>query len=269
MPHREGVINRIIGKGLVGLALMAVMLPGVTHAVDYAGTCPADWTLLLPDGRIKAVNVSSVTDLFGKFGVDAARSYCFEAFASSYVDYPSMWQLNTTAACIDADPASIGTEWVPRGATPPHYGNDTNTLRYCGIAPAQAQIYYRVRSFSGSSMEVSASETTLFNPRWSTCNDFLSSWGFMNTTPSTTINGLLSVNDGTNTYTKSLSIPPERLIYVFSSESFDQGLIGANKAGSAWFAHDGPPGSIRGDCYYAKSPVMVPSSFEPVRAIGR
>ncbi len=265
MPYKEEVMNRIVGKGFVALALMAVMLPGMAHA----GACPAEWTLLLPDGRIKVVNVSSVTDLFGKFGVDAARSYCFEAFVSNYSDNPAVWQLNTTNACNDADLQSISTEWVSRGAAPPHYGAHENTLRYCAIAPASAQVHYRVRSFSGSSMEVSASETTLFNPRWSTYNGFLSSWGFINTTPDTTINGLLSVNDGTDTYTKSLSLPPGKLTYFFSNQSFDQGLIGDNKAGSAWFAHDGPPGSIRGDCYYAKSPVMVPSSFNPVREMGR
>lgn len=259
-------MSSFVGKGFVALALVAVMFPGMA----FAGACPTDGldqSKVLPDGRISLWYVSNATDLYGSFGTEIGRSYCFEAFAPDYLDTPGLPKLNSLAGC--SNDVNIGAEWVDRRAALPEYGGLANTLRRCGIAASTGGIYYRISSGIGSTMNISASETTLFNPRWSTYNGFLSSWGFMNTS-SSTISGVLSVNDGTNTYSMNLTLQPMRLTYVFSSQTFDVGgLIGADKAGSAWFAHDGPPGSVRGDCYYAKSGVMVPSSFAPAREMGR
>ncbi len=251
-------MDRSMGRGFFALVvvLMAVTLPGMAFA---AATC-AGWAALVPDGRIERVTTSTTDDLQCGTRVTAGRSYCIEANQLQWYNGVSIPFINYNASCPDTSTA----DFVSRMSAEPQGVNTGAFRRYCGIASSSGSLGFRLANSSavGNLVDLNFTETTLYNPRWSTYNGFLSSWGFQNTT-SFDINGVLTLDDGTSTYTKTLVLPAGKLTYVFSN---DAALgLGADKAGSAMFAHDGPPGGVKGDCYYAKSGVMIPSSFEPAR----
>lgn len=104
-------------------------------------------------------------------------------------------------------------------------------------------------------------DTTLFNPRWTTYSGFSTQWGLTNTTSSDVLGTFTvidldgsilstvtnaSVKAGVTTffYTWALGLPPDHV-------------------GSATFAYIGPPGAILADAYYlnANATVVVPSFF--------
>lgn len=106
-------------------------------------------------------------------------------------------------------------------------------------------------------------DTTLFNPRWSTYSGFDTQWGFTNMSDMT-ITGTLSIYDANNRLIKSVqvTIPGGGQIFRLSNSS-DINLP-RNNAGSAMFAYNGPPNAILGDAYFLNgdASVIVYAKFE-------
>jgi hypothetical protein len=106
-------------------------------------------------------------------------------------------------------------------------------------------------------------DTTLFNPRWSTFASFDTQWGLTNMSDMS-VTGTLSIYDGNNKLIKStqVTVPPTGQVFRLSNAS-DLNLP-RDTAGSAVFAYNGPPRAILGDAYFinAAATVIVYAKFE-------
>lgn len=106
-------------------------------------------------------------------------------------------------------------------------------------------------------------DTTLFNPRWSTWSGFDTSWGFTNMSDMP-ITGTLYVYGAGNQLlaAKQISIPANQQVFRSSNPS-DLNLP-RNNAGFALFAHNGPPGAVVADAYMqnGNATSTVPAKFE-------
>lgn len=106
-------------------------------------------------------------------------------------------------------------------------------------------------------------DTTLFNPRWSTWSGFDTSWGFTNMSDMP-ITGTLYVYGPNNRLLAAtqVSIPANQQLFRTSYPS-DLSLP-RNNAGYAVFAHNGPPGAILADAYIQNGSlsVITPEKFE-------
>jgi len=106
-------------------------------------------------------------------------------------------------------------------------------------------------------------DTTLFNPRWSTWSGFDTSWGFTNMSDMPITGTLYVYNSGNQLLVAaSISIPANQRV---SSGSSPANLnLPRNNSGYALFAHNGPPGAVLADAYLQNSTVtvIVPEKFE-------
>jgi hypothetical protein len=108
--------------------------------------------------------------------------------------------------------------------------------------------------------QIRVTDTTLFNPRWSTYSGFDTQWGFNNTT-AVTITGTLTItnSDGTVLNTVPLSLPPGRMTLLSAKGK----SIPVDHYGTATLAYVGPAGAIQADAYFinGNATVIVPSAF--------
>jgi hypothetical protein len=95
--------------------------------------------------------------------------------------------------------------------------------------------------------QIRATDSTLFNPRWSTYSGFDTQWGFNNTTAAT-ITGTLTItnSDGTVLNAVPLSLPPGRMTLLSAKGE----SIPVNHFGTATLAYVGPAGAIQADAYF-------------------
>ena len=106
-------------------------------------------------------------------------------------------------------------------------------------------------------------DTTMFNPRWSTWSGWDTSWGFTNMSDMA-INGTLYVLNGSNQVLVAAPVTLSPNSQVFRSSGASDLKLPRNNAGSAFFAHDGPPSSVLADSYMVNGngSVVVYSKFE-------
>ena len=135
------------------------------------------------------------------------------------------------------------------------------SARASWIQESDATLYIQVTNpdqINAYTYQIRVTDTTLFNPRWTTYSGYETSWGLTNTT-STSINGTLTVFDVSGTVLQTLpeTIGANLAVFVFATQKG----VPTNHAGSATFAYVGPPGSILGDSYYLKPGITVPSFF--------
>ena len=95
-------------------------------------------------------------------------------------------------------------------------------------------------------------DTTLFNPRWSTWSGFDSSWGFTNMSDMT-ITGTLYVFNTNNQLLVAATVTVAPNSQVFRVTGSSDLNLPRNNSGSAIFAHNGPPSSVIGDAYMVSS----------------
>lgn len=106
-------------------------------------------------------------------------------------------------------------------------------------------------------------DTTLFNPRWSTYSGYDTQWGFTNTSDMA-ISGTLSIYDSNNRLIKTtqFTVPAAGQVFRMSNTS-DLNLPREN-VGSAVFAYNGPPRAILADAYMlnGNATLVVYAKFE-------
>jgi hypothetical protein len=141
------------------------------------------------------------------------------------------------------------------------------------IAPTTEFIYAvientDVANVSIHNYQVRVTDTTLFNPRWSTYSGYVTSYSFLNNS-SHTIHGTLTINvtfGGSGTITYSLNgdagIAPGTQLVVTLGPGFTID-VPSQRAGTAMLAHDGPPGALTVDAYFSNSTSIVPAVFAP------
>jgi hypothetical protein len=104
-------------------------------------------------------------------------------------------------------------------------------------------------------------DTTLFNPRWTTYSGFSTQWGLTNTTGSDLVGNFTVVNlDGTVLKTVTNAAVKTGVTTFFYSSSLG---LPAEHVDSAVFAYIGPPGALAADAYYlnGNATVVVPALF--------
>lgn len=107
------------------------------------------------------------------------------------------------------------------------------------------------------------SDTTLFNPRWSTYSGFDTQWGFTNTSDMA-ITGTLSIYDSNSHLIKSTQVTVPAAGQVFRTSNSSDINLPRDTAGSATFAYNGPPRAILADAYMLNGPatVVIYAKFE-------
>jgi hypothetical protein len=107
-------------------------------------------------------------------------------------------------------------------------------------------------------------DTTLFNPRWSTYSGFDTQWGFTNMSDMAII-GTLSIYDSNNQLIKSTQVTVPAAGQVFRLSNPTDLNLPRDSVGSAIFAFNGPPRAILADAYMlnGNATVVVYAKFEP------
>ena len=106
--------------------------------------------------------------------------------------------------------------------------------------------------------QIRVTDTTLFNPRWTTFSGFDTQWGLNNTTGGN-ITGTMTVVDNTGVVVATIpeTLPPGLVTVVGALAS----SVPTNKVGNATFAYIGPAGAVQADAYYLRSGQTIPSVF--------
>jgi hypothetical protein len=273
MIMRNPILFKKLAFTLIVPTLMICFAPSRTRAEGICGT--GDYTILVPDGRILAGTIPASTlfsFVIGGHDTSATlpRSYSVEVRGPNggFFGAPNLFVRDDTT-CTLANTVSVNNTVL----TAPRIGCDgcasPANLRYSFTTVNRFTHFVVQNATTGSlNYSISVSETTMFNPRWSTFSGFVTQWGFQNTTESS-ISGTLTVLDSVSggPYTKSVTVAPNATVFAGSGETFLGGSIPANHAGGATFVHNGPPGSIKADAYLLNSnlSVIVPTEFKAVR----
>lgn len=222
-------------------------------------TCPND-PVLVSDGTESLDDlVVQSTTVFYQVNVKAGHSYSIEVYDHTDSTAAVSPMIKVTSDCSNAisgvmdvtniDPDISGgfsdrVSWVQ--------GSSDQTV-YIGIVnpdPNNAYTY-----------NIRVTDTTQFNPRWSTFAPFDTQWGITNTTTSP-ITGTLTVFSSTGavlaTITKTYAAG------LFTLVSARGNSVPVNQLGDATFTYVGPAGAILADAYAVNSAgtVIVPFKFE-------
>jgi hypothetical protein len=240
----------------VCLAAIVVLQP----ARASAQTCE-NYIPVIADGRIVGpvtAGAGNVAALY--FFVAAGRSYTVE-IASTGSSSPS-----AVTGGYGVDCPTVSGGWPSNSAMMPR--SDGRVIRLTIAATATTYIVTRVPT---GTVTYSVSETTLYNPSWSTAGGFATQWGLQNTTGSP-ITGTLTVTEsfgGSATYTREVTIPASSGVFVTTFDAFVGGPIPSGRGGTARFSHDGTSGSVNGDGFLVSSTQTIPISLRAVRDSGR
>jgi hypothetical protein len=226
--------------------LLAVLLglPAVSSAQTFVGT--------IPDGRVSdTVNIAAAaTVCFYFFGI-AGRSYSIEVQGSIAA--------NTTfteffGAVGEVCPVATAAGYtITTTNDPPHGGPGGNPAafgrRASFVAPSTGLYMVTVNNTGGitGAFKYSVSDTTLFNPLWSTFGGFETFYKFYNTT-SASCSVTLSLRNDNNTVraASTFSLAADNTSATRTTGSTDLNVTN-DVAGHAFITHDCPPGAIQVD----------------------
>jgi hypothetical protein len=210
----------------------------------------------LADGRVQGpyTITSGGDDLSFAIGVVAGRSYAIEALNAS--GFGSLSGNVNTSLCPNSDMAGIRDI----SGIAPHCPG-CGLLRWSFTAASTGFVELRVHTTNATGMDVllSASETTIYSPAWSTNGVFDTFYSLQNTT-NATINAtitLLSLG-GSVVDTATAAIPTGG---TFSTNTSASGLATPrNQTGVTRITHDGPSGSILCEAVIASFAISPPFS---------
>jgi len=252
---------------LRGLILVGIFMTWAGLA--FAGQTCATATVVPADGRVVDFDfVNTGTSNFYQFSVTKGHSYSVEV-REDYDDPPSTLtvQVNSeNATCTTAAAGGHRTEAI-EPALP------ANSFResFTAAASGTDSISVNNTGANGRYVSVSVSETTVFNPQFSTFVSFTTQYLFINTT-STAVHGVLTL-----TATLCAGALPAPIVTPVIVPAGANLVLAANPNGSiptpancggyAIFTHDGPPGSLLTDSLYLNpsASVIVSAKFAPTR----
>ena len=246
---------------LFGCVVSLSILTGATESTTCTGTV----SRLVPDGRIVHSSIPNATTFFWQFDGFAGKSYSIELMSEVDNGFPaSIIVYNTVDDCTTL--TSTLTLNVNTGTDPVLLSTG---LRRTFIAPNNGSYIIRMTNTSGAAhlYDLRVTDTTLYNPRWSTYSGFITQWGFRNTT-NTAINVTLTatgVLPASAPASITFTVPAKGEVFRIIAAGGGDINVGANHAGYADAAHDGPAGGILADAYHINpsATVIVPSTFEP------
>jgi len=233
------------------------------NAGEASAQC-LNFVLGIADGRVIGpfTNAGAVNLTVPYFQPSVGKSYAVEVWSansgliSSFTGGPG-------AGCPAANDASmtVTTSFEPR--------LDSRGTRVSFTSTSTAFIVTRVDS---GTFYYSVTDTTLYNPSWSTASPYATQWGLHNTT-NATITGTLTLREsfgGSATYTRAISLAANSTTFVTTFDTFVGGPIPAGRGGSATFTHNGPANSVQGDGYLVgTNGTVVPTIFRAMRDTAR
>lgn len=231
-------------KARVAVACLAVILCLGLWALPAAaeGTSCGNETILIPDGRITESTIPASTTFFYLISASrVGRSYSVEFKNTNGAAFP-------TPGTLTVFSDSCTTVLTTRTTTGIDPSAEFATERVSFI-PTTIQTRFRLVNGGASAVNYSfsASETTLFNPLWSTFGGFETFYRFQNTTNSSCSVTLTLKNDaGTTVATATIAISAGSTAPTRNTGPTDL-VVADNQAGQGLIVHDCPPGAIQAD----------------------
>jgi hypothetical protein len=231
--------------------------------VPSTSTCGSN-PILVADGTIIQDFVSANTTNYYFENFTGGHSYALE-ISDPFDTYHGVGaQLALLSSCL------AGPTFTDVVSTDPDISS-TFSDRISWIQPSSSGNQVSVANVdasNGYSYNIRLIDTTLFNPRWSSFNSFITQYGFLNNTGSA-LSGTLTVVDtsaGGTTHTLSFALPAGKVTFkVIGAGGSSDIVVPANHAGNASFAFVGPAGAIAADSYFinSTSTIIVPGIFAP------
>jgi hypothetical protein len=256
------------------LAVVTLFLPLLANALN----CPYFYPTVA-DGRVEnpyySVPASTSVAVFA--GIAPGHSYSVEmsqpydnllgiAAGTFFINFASGGDCPSTSSDIG------GTVVNTTNTDPSMVGSIGRRVSF--IASGSGYVYAVINNTDAGAAHnyrVTVTDTTYFNPRWSTNQGYITVYGFQNNSTQT-IHGTLTVNvtfGGTGTVTYSLNggagLAPGAQLLVAMGPGLTVN-VPAGEGGSATFVNDGPPGALTVDAYFANSTSLVPAVFAPRNA---
>ena len=213
------------------------------------------------DGRVKELSLAPSEDVGLFFNGVPGHSYSVEMsdqeskINSKFLGLASELCPTANAAGVNVtggfDPVILATRGFRGSFTATVAGTPFYTLHI-------------VNSAASTDITYSVSDTTQYNPRWSTFSGFTTQWGFQNTT-NFNITGTLKVftTAGTLVSNTTFDILSGRVVFKTTTGL----VIPASQSGNAIFTNNGPPGGIQADAFLISSDgkTVVPAKFDRLR----
>jgi hypothetical protein len=242
-------------RAVIGFAGL-LFLP-VVSGVAYAGTCTPTLLHGVADGQLLVTTVDNTNDISAVFWFEAGRSYSVQVTEPDYAgDLTTFF-----SAAHDACPTVDAAGWQHTEAIAPVI--DTATAQRASFTATLSDFYVaRIGVTSGThTVTVSASETTLFSPAWSTNGTYNTYYSFFNTTKSTIdVTLTLTKTDGSAAGTTTVAVPAGK-----TAATNTVALATPRSAtGTAVATHDGPPGAILVEADIANF-TLSPPYIQPVK----
>lgn len=236
--------------------------------------CGGNETPVIPDGRVVNSVIPASTTFFFLVQTQVGHEYSVE-LRSPAGTYGTLGGAMTIYSPTDTLSTSCATSTVSITDTTAAGPALTSGSRQSFNATDTTNSgFYRIKVVNslGTSVNysISAVDTTLFNPRWSTFSGFITQWGFKNTSD-ISVTCKLTANDtlgnpknapATISFTVAAGASAFKIIGNGSTLDIN---AGPQHGGDAFAACSGPPGSMKADAYFlAGNPtVIVPSTFAP------
>ena len=272
-------VSELIWCGL----LCAVLMPAAVHA---QGNVCANAIPVVADGRGTGLNSyfinASTTQWFSVEGF-ANSSYSLEIFdpfdPGMSVPVPIIYvgatfNFTTCAGTLLSPAPTNNGDNQPRVYT-------SNTAPFAGqrvsfTAPTNDDYIIQITNSgaTGFNYTLTASETTLFNPLWSTFGGYQTFYKIYNTTTNQACTVILTLKTDANgtpaggTNSATIIIPPQNTSATRSTGPSDLNL-NPTQAGHAFFTHNCPPGAIQVDGFlgnFSGTNVVLPIKILPARA---
>ena len=235
----------------------------------YGGTSCGGAPILPTDGSSVQDYVSSSANYY-LLHLKAEHSYSAEMWdpADAYIGGGAQLTLLSSPSCspygstdvVGVDP-DLRNDFADRISWHYHANHDL-VLEASSLDSSGALYLYVIR----------VTDTTLWNPNWSTYSTLAMQYDFTNVTASTLSGGLTvtDVTGGGTTYSASFSVPAGKQVskIVAATGIASSGLqVPANHQGYASFWFIGPAGAVLGDAYFINNTMpnvpVAPAKFEP------
>jgi hypothetical protein len=265
------MVMRLVMKARSSLLLLFLGLFVCTAALAESTNC-GDPVLMIPDGRITQSSFSQNSIYWFGIYVQQGHSYSveFESPADNYGTTPRVFiGAITVFAPSDAltgckGPSSVAV--TPTSGYSPviQKGGNGAGMRIAFTAQSAGNYLIAVSNAgTAGGYSFRALDTTLVNPRWSTCGGYFTHWGLLNVSDMPIV-GVLTVfgPGGRPVVIAQVNLAPGEEQFRISLPSDLN--IAPNSAGYAIFSHNGPPNAIVADAYMVggNGGVVYVSSFD-------
>jgi hypothetical protein len=256
------------------VAVVALLILSAIAAVGESKTCLYP-TLAVPDNRI--VNSPQFEGSFNGYTPTYWYAFYGQALHSYSVEFvPTLDNENTSTSIRFVNAMVWGPSDVSSLQANGCFGPSTLSLTATqGFSPVISHGVYGTgerltfmepatglniicisNSQAAGPYSYRITDTTMFNPRWSTLSGYDTTWGFTNMSDMTITGTLYVFGLGNHVLAApTVTIPANEQVFRGSGGS-DLNLP-RNSYGTAIFEHNGPPGSIIGDAYMVNGTATV------------